>query len=210
MRSALKSLALGVTAAFVAGSALASGTLTYNSTTGTPIPDLTTVTNTIVVPATDWTGSDTIRDVNVYINLSHTWDSDLTLKVTGPDGTEVPLWAGVGGSSDGFDVTIDDEAAMNINAIVGTFRTQRYPTDRLCEFDGKDPGGAYTLTISDTVGGDSGFLNRWSVTIEGAEGRFTNDCEADRVRRGRGLGSHANNGGGNGEDLNPPGQRPPH
>lgn len=210
MRSALKSLALGAVAALVAASAMAQTTITYTNSTPSPIPDVATMTSSISVPSGDWGGME-VRDIDIAINLFHTWDSDLTVFLTGPDGTVVRLWAGVGGSSDGFNVTIDDEATTNINAITGTFRPQQYPSEAMCEYDKKDPSGTYTLTIQDTVGGDSGTLNSWSLVITGNDDRNRDECVASggdtRVRRGgRGLGSSANNGGGNGDDLAPPGQ----
>lgn len=210
MRFALKSLAFGAVAALVAATAFAQTTITYTNSTPAPIPDVATMTSTINVPAGDWGGRDSVRDINVTINLFHTWDSDLTVSLTYPNGTVVPLWAGVGGSSDGFNVTIDDEAASNINGISGTYRPQTYPTAQLCVFDGEAPAGTYTLTIQDTVGGDSGTLNNWSVTVEGDSGHFRSTCEAATTdtKGGRGLGSHANNGRGNGDDLAPPGQHP--
>ena len=77
---------------------------------------------------------------------------------------------------------------------------------KLCALDGIPPDGTWTLRVDDTVGGDVGTINSWSLTVTGEEGRFKNDC-AERERKGRGLGSWANNGGGNGDDLPPPGQR---
>ena len=208
MRFALKTLALGAVAAFVAASASAQTTTTYNSTGPTPILDVATVTSTIVVPASDFSAQDGVRDINVAINITHTWDSDLTVTLLGPDGTEVGLWSNVGGSADNFNVTIDDEAAQNINATTGTFRPKTYPSEALCEYDDKTPSGTWTLKIDDTVGGDSGMLNSWSITMVTNDDRYRAECAAGAtVRVKRGLGSHANNGGGNGEDLPPPGQR---
>lgn len=206
MRNALKSLALAAAATLVAGTVMAQTTMTYN---GAPfvINDVSTQSGTITVPAGDWGGRDTVRDVNVSISITHTWDSDLTVSLSGPDGTVVGLWAGVGGSSDNFNVTIDDEASTNMNGTVGTFRPQSYPQEAMCELDAKAPAGTYTLTVADTVGGDVGAVNSWSITIEGDSGHFKNDCGAGSEKRNRGLHSWANNGRGNGDDLPPPGQR---
>ena len=211
MRFALKSFAFGAVAALVAATAFAQTVNTYTNSTPAAIPDTSTMTSTISVPAGDWGGRDTVRDVNVSINLFHTWDSDINVSLTGPDGTVIALWAGVGGSADGFNVTIDDEAAGNINDINGTFRPQNFPREALCKLDALDPSGTYTLTIADTVGGDSGTLNSWSITVEGDSGHFRSECESgDTTKGGRGLGSHANNGRGNGDDLLPPGQHGNH
>lgn len=208
MRFALKTLAVAAVAALTAATVSAQTTNTYNSAAPVPIIDLGTVSSPISVPAGDWGGSDTIRDVNLTIDISHTWDSDVVATLEGPSGDQVGLWSGVGGSADNFNVTIDDEATSNMNATVGTFRPQAYPGEALCRYDDMEPAGVWQLIIQDTVGGDSGMINSWSITIEGNDDRFTNECGGGtETRRGRGLGSHANNGGGNGEDLPPPGQR---
>ncbi|MBL0043524.1 MAG: hypothetical protein IPP33_03610 [Flavobacteriales bacterium] len=50
----------------------------YSSTGTTNIADNTTVTNTIVVPSV---GGATITDLNVFVNLTHTYTADLRLSL---------------------------------------------------------------------------------------------------------------------------------
>ncbi len=205
MRNAIRFIAIA--AVMVAGTAAAQTTITYNSTGPVPINDVSSNSSTISVPASDWDSRDTVREVKVSIVITHTWAGDLNAYLIGPDGTEVELWTALGGSADNFNCTIDDEAATNINSnIPGTYRTETFPAMKLCMLDGIDPAGTWTLRIDDTVGGDIGTINSWSIMVTGEGGRFKNEC-VDRERKGRGLGSWANNGRGNGDDLPPPGQR---
>ena len=59
----------------------------------------------------------TIQDVNVRLDIAHTYCSELDVFLVAPDGTRVELFTDVGGSSDNFTATvIDDEADTAITA----------------------------------------------------------------------------------------------
>src|SRR5690606_29320801 len=63
---------------------------TYTNSTAAFIPPSGTAgitTSTITIP-----DSFLIQDVNVLLDLSHTWDSDLRVSLQGPDGTSVLLF----------------------------------------------------------------------------------------------------------------------
>ena len=120
-------------------------------------------TSTLVVPESD---SFDILDLNVTLNITHTYDSDLVVSLIGPDGTRILLFTRVGGSGDNFqNTTLDDEAAISIvngtAPFFGSFKPQSY----LSDFDGKDAGGIWTLEIRDVAGADKGTLNSWSLTF---------------------------------------------
>src|SRR6185369_7215520 len=74
--------------------------------------------------------SGTITDVNVTLDLTHTWDGDVALSLISPTGTEVFLVNGTGGASNSGDnytnTTFDDEAGTDITSgsppYTGTFR----------------------------------------------------------------------------------------
>ena len=181
------------------------------SVTATPfaILDVTTVQGNLTVPAADWGGRDTVRDVDCAVRLRHTWDSDLVVDLKGPTGTTLNLWRNQGGSSDNFNVIIDDEASTNMAGLVNDGsrrRPQGWPGEALCYFDGGEPAGTWSLIVTDQVGGDVGNVDAWSVTITAERGRF-DGCAPEASKGGRGLGSSANNGGGNGDEgIAPPGQ----
>ena len=69
-----------------------------------------------------------IQDINVILNLTHTWMSDLVVTLTSPDGTTITLFSSIGGSDDpnGGDIVLDDEASQNIGSafqpFTGTWR----------------------------------------------------------------------------------------
>jgi len=129
------------------------------------ILDYTTTTSTLLV-----SGAGGLTDVNVTLNIMHTWDSDLDVYLTSPSGTVVELFTDVGSSGDNFvNTTFDDEAATSIVAGTAPFTGSYRPEGLLAGFDGEDPNGTWTLSVTDDAGGDQGTLNSWSIAIETGE-----------------------------------------
>jgi subtilisin-like proprotein convertase family protein len=134
---------------------------TYVSDTAVPVLDLTTVTSTIVV-----TDNFPIGDLDVFLDLDHTFDSDLDVFLIAPDGTRVLLFSGVGGSGENFAGTLlDDSAAVPIEAGQAPFQGSFRPTVPLSTLFGKSSLGGWTLEITDTAGLDVGTLNRWALIL---------------------------------------------
>lgn len=107
-----------------------------------------------------------IQDVNVTLNLQHTYDSDLDVFLISPDGVRVELFTDVGTFGDDFtNTTLDDEAALSITAGEAPFTASFRPEGLLSAFDGADPNGVWTLEINDDTLVDVGVLLGWSLTI---------------------------------------------
>lgn len=112
------------------------------------------------------TGDGKVLDLNVELDITHTWDSDLTATLFAPDGTPVELFSNVGGSGDNFSATVlDDEAATSITSGSAPFTGVFQPEGSLAAFNDMDAVGTWTLEISDNAKGDSGTLNSWSIEI---------------------------------------------
>jgi len=110
-----------------------------------------------------------VTDVNVRVDISHTFDGDLRLTLRSPSGTVVPLATNIGGSGNDYSNTVfDDEAATPIGAgsppFAGTFR----PASPLSAIDGEPSAGTWTLKVVDTAAADIGTLKSWGATIPGA------------------------------------------
>jgi subtilisin-like proprotein convertase family protein len=140
---------------------------------GGAIPDDSSagVSSTIVVPM-DSPG--VIKDLDVTISrITHGWVGDLTIQLTGPDGTTVKLAEHPGGPDNSgknlVNTVFDDEAAVNISSgsapYTGSFRPQN---DELSRFDGKDRRGNWTLRVRDLFEGDTGTLEGWGTTTRTA------------------------------------------
>jgi subtilisin-like proprotein convertase family protein len=107
-----------------------------------------------------------ITDINVTLNITHTYESDLDIYLVSPNGTTVSLIPRVGGSDDNFtNTTLDDEASTSINAGSSPYTGSYIPSQPLSTFDGQDARGVWTLRIDDDAGGDYGYLLDWTLSI---------------------------------------------
>ena len=145
----------------------------FCSSTSLTIPDndTTGITQDISVAT-----SATIDDVDVYLDVSHTWLNDLNFDITKDGGTNVLLVDGFldqGNNSCGGDdmqALLDDDATTSIvNAcdesvtpsIDGTFA----PEGSLSDFDGGDMAGTWTIHVYDQFNQDTGQINQWCVRV---------------------------------------------
>src|SRR4051812_25246875 len=136
-----------------------------------PIPDksATGVSSSIAIG-----GSGTVSNVDVSIaHLTHTWDGDLQIELTGPDGTKVMLAdrpGGINNSGDNFVNTVfSDSAATPLSAgtppYTGTFKPAG---GRLAAFAGKPLAGTWTLRVADMAASDVGTLDGWGLRTSAA------------------------------------------
>jgi subtilisin-like proprotein convertase family protein len=126
-----------------------------------PIPDRATVTSTIIVP-----DPFTVLDVDVALDISHTYVQDLEVFLIAPDGTQVMLFSDVGNNLDRFTgTTLDDEASTSISRAAPPFTGRFRPEAPLPAFDGKNAAGVWTLEITDDDRRDSGTLISWSIHV---------------------------------------------
>jgi len=107
-----------------------------NEPLAVPDEQQTGVTSAITI-AEDVVASEVI----VHVKITHTYIGDLVI-VLRHGGREEPLWIREGGSADNMDKDF-------------------YPT----QFNGQSAAGEWTLTVADEVGGDTGTLDSWNITI---------------------------------------------
>lgn len=147
---------------------------TQSTTNSTPVNifDNAVVTSTIVVAGR----SGVITDVDVRVNITHTWNSDLDVFLIAPDGTRVELFTDVGGGSQNFlDTILDDDADTPIAAGAGPFTGSFQPEGLLATLNGADSNGIWILEIGDDFAGDIGTLNEWELILSTGEQTFTSD-----------------------------------
>ncbi len=111
-----------------------------------------------------------LTDVNATLNITHTFDHDLRVNLTSPAGTTVTLIDRVDGDGDNFtNTTLDDDFTFNpIGSGVAPFSSTFAPSNPLSAFNGEDPNGMWTLTVSDNAHLDTGTLNSWSLNLSPA------------------------------------------
>jgi subtilisin-like proprotein convertase family protein len=126
-----------------------------------PILDHSVATSTIVV-----SDEEPVQDVDVTVNITHTYDGDISLSLIGPDDTEVVLsYRHGGGGNDYVETVFDDEADTPIADGDPPFTGRYIPDEPLSAFDGKIATGTWTLRVEDHAGGDTGSIDSWSLTL---------------------------------------------
>jgi subtilisin-like proprotein convertase family protein len=124
---------------------------TYSAAPNLPIPDsnATGVTSTISV-------SDglTITSISVSPNITHTYQGDLQVTLTGPDGTSAILHNQTGGATDN---------------VITTYAIATTPNQALTAFNGKNTAGAWKLKVADLATADTGTFNSWKITFNGEQ-----------------------------------------
>ncbi|HKB04289.1 MAG TPA: S8 family serine peptidase [Gemmataceae bacterium] len=127
----------------------------------------------------------TIRDLNVQVNVSHTYTGDVQMTLVGPDDMRVPLVVRRGRSGDNFVNTVfDDEAPQGIWQGAAPFAGSYRPEYVLSAFDGKSAKGTWQLVVEDTALFDTGKLNGWSLAIQGSTGAAAKTAVAAAPARG--------------------------
>jgi surface protein len=108
----------------------------------------------------------TISDVDVELDITHSYDSDLIITLIAPDSTRIVLIGRRGSSGDNFTVTnLDDSTSVAISDGSAPFNGTYRPEEPLSGLNGKSANGTWQLEVEDTVNEDGGSLNTWSVTI---------------------------------------------
>ena len=145
---------------------------TTSASVGQPIPDMGKVVHSIAGPG----DIGTMVDVDVFLNLTHTFDGDLSITLT-HGGREVELSSHNGGSGDNYtNTTFSDEATTAITAGVAPFTGTFQPEQPLNALDGTDGEGPWTLTVADEAPGDSGSLGSWGLRLRS---EFCEDRDED-------------------------------
>lgn len=135
------------------------------------IADYTTVKSELDFPA-----QGTILDVNVALDITHTYDSDLTVSLISPSGTSVILFSNIGPQGHNFHNTVlDDSALVSIDSGTAPYTGTFQPEQPFSLFNGEEASGSWKLQVYDDSAGDTGVLNSWSLTIKvkGAKGTTT-------------------------------------
>jgi subtilisin-like proprotein convertase family protein len=127
---------------------------------GTTTPSQgTAVSNTLNVPV-----AMNITDVDVNLNVTHTYPGDLVIQIAHPNTTTFSsVWSGACGTNDNFNITLSDGSPAFACApgMTGTYN----PSNPLSVFNGLTSNGTWRLTTADFWSGDTGTINSWGLTI---------------------------------------------
>lgn len=117
-------------------------------------------------------GGTSCADDPESVGIAHTWDSDLTIKLTSPQGTTVTLLDAAGGSGHNFCNLILDDAAsrgsiQNVLSENAPFTGTFAPKENLAAFQGENPNGTWIVNVSDRSGGEVGTVRDVSLLLNG-------------------------------------------
>ncbi len=150
----------------------------------TTLPSLTNATD-VAIPDNDLINGassvinvptlGTVSDVNVLVDINHTFIGDLIVTLTSPAGTTITLFdrpgspPGFGCSADDLSTTFDDQASLTstdfetacIANNAGTYNA----LVSLSEFEGENFQGNWTLRAYDAAGADVGIIDSWTLTL---------------------------------------------
>lgn len=109
-----------------------------------------------------------IEDINVYVQIEHTWLGDISLFLTSPSGTEIPLIERICPGGEDIDVIFDDagiayECANAVPSLNGFIK----PDSGLFSFTGENATGEWTLTVVDYEENDGGAIENFGIEFCG-------------------------------------------
>ena len=148
-----------------------------NASNDTPvtIPSNSQSTKTATVDYSASTG-ELVHDLNISIQISHTWVSDLTLELQSPDGTNVVLLDSECGDLNDMDAIFTDNGlSVNCSTVAPAINGSISPVDPLSNFNGEDPNGVWTLSVTDSFGEDGGSIDDFSIEICDGTATLSND-----------------------------------
>ncbi|MDD3003669.1 reprolysin-like metallopeptidase [Flavobacterium sp.] len=123
---------------------------------------VSTTSSTITVNAAD---SVTINDLNVQLNITHSYISDVTARLTSPNGTQVILFSNKCGNKSNANAIFDDAGSTLVCETNPAITGVLIPEEALSAFNGQTSEGIWTLTISDNFSGDGGQINSWGLNF---------------------------------------------
>lgn len=130
----------------------------------TPIVIATSGTPTIH-SIINFAGEGSVSSISISnIDITHTYISDLRIKLISPSGTEILLLDGICGSNDNMNIGFEDDGTNPINC-PPTDQLLYEPSDALSSLINEDANGDWTLQIKDKYNYDGGALNSWSLDI---------------------------------------------
>ncbi|MGQ0721280.1 MAG: proprotein convertase P-domain-containing protein [Candidatus Eiseniibacteriota bacterium] len=103
------------------------------------------VTSSLIVSGT---GATVSANLNIDVNITHTWRGDLVVTLISPMGTNVILHNQTGGSTDD---------------VIGNYPGTLAPAQPLSALIGQPLDGTWQLKVADVVAQDIGTLNMWGV-----------------------------------------------
>jgi subtilisin-like proprotein convertase family protein len=121
-----------------------------------------------------------LADINVILDVEHSFLADLVISLTSPAGTTVVLTSSSCGDARDIDAIFDDDATAFTCSGTPAINGMVKPLGSLSSFNGESILGEWILEIQDNAASDGGQLNRFSLEVC-VEGDFRPDADGDGV-----------------------------
>lgn len=105
-----------------------------------------------------------ISDVNITVDITHTYPGDLKIWMISPNATEVVLYQYDCGAEDNIHVIFDDAGTSPINC-QSLIQETVTPSTELAFFNTEDAQGDWTLKVTDNWNNDIGTINSWAIEV---------------------------------------------
>ena len=162
MVKASANIFFNISPVFAVGYTVTTACNNYTMNTGFTIPDGATsfTVSSINVPTTA-----NITDVNLAVNLTHTWVSDLIIILQGPMATttQSTVFNRSCGSNDNINATFNDQGAAIVCAT--TITGNVVPATPLNVFNSLNPNGNWLIGIRDVAAVDTGSVASYTLTV---------------------------------------------
>ena len=108
-----------------------------------------------------------IKDVQVRLNIDHTWTGDLLIDLVNPAGQRVRLVDRRGGGGDDFENTVfAADATVSIRNALPPFEGTFQAEGDLTELRNRPANGTWTLEVNDRAYQDGGTINEWGLILD--------------------------------------------
>ncbi len=142
---------------------------TFSTTTWVAIPDNgPQVSVPVVVSGLPNSINSSFGLIQVCMDITHTWDADLEVRLKSPDNTQIILFSGVGGSGNNFLGTCLSNNGSSGHILNGSapFAGIYIPFNSLNAFNNnQNPNGTWQLLVRDTYAADTGSIHFVSLTF---------------------------------------------
>lgn len=158
---------------------------TYHNNSSASINETSTPCTSPLELSFNVSGTYTIAEVEIGINLSHTNRGDLQMELESPEGTIVSLASNAGGTYNNYDIYVSDNNSNSIGGSSDDNISSPYydrlvvPAGSMSDFDGENSQGVWILRICDSQSGNSGSFNRAKLVI--SDGLTISDWDGDGI-----------------------------
>ncbi len=138
----------------------------YSSVNQTIPDDNTTISFNLTVSGLPSFIDQNFGLASVCLTMTHTYCSDMEVKLKAPDGTQTLLFSGIGGGDDNFTNTCLEGTGNAIAAGSAPFTGSFQSMSVLGNVNnGQNPNGTWQLLCRDMYGADIGYLIDWQITF---------------------------------------------